>query len=115
MDGLKEAFSRENLLKDLNFFALLNLGLVLTAVGIVYFKNPNHFAFRRHLGSIYSAGRPVPPHQRGRLYVDHQLGAGGTGLYLFGHQVHGLDDLLLLCTSPFFVSCCEWLYPSACP
>lgn len=45
MNGLKEAFSRENLLKDLNFFALLNLGLVLTAVGIVYFKNPNHFAF----------------------------------------------------------------------
>ena len=45
MDGLKEAFSRENLLKNLNFFALLNLGLVLTAVGIVYFKNPNHFAF----------------------------------------------------------------------
>ena len=23
----------------------LNLGLILTAVGIVYFKNPNHFAF----------------------------------------------------------------------
>ena len=45
MNGLKEAFSRENLLKDLNFFALLNLGLVLTAVGIVFFKNPNHFAF----------------------------------------------------------------------
>ena len=45
MNGLKEAFSRENLLKNLNFFALLNLGLVLTAVGIVYFKNPNHFAF----------------------------------------------------------------------
>ena len=31
MNGLKEAFSRENLLKNLNFFALLNLGLVLTA------------------------------------------------------------------------------------
>ena len=52
MNGLKEAFSRENLLKDLNFFALLNLGLVLTAVGIVYFKNPNHFAF----------GGPRTPH-----------------------------------------------------
>ena len=45
MNGLKETFSRENLLKNLNFFVLLNLGLVLTAVGIVYFKNPNHFAF----------------------------------------------------------------------
>ena len=45
MNGLKEAFSRENLLKNLNFFAELNLGLILTAVGIVYFKNPHHFAF----------------------------------------------------------------------
>ena len=35
MNGLKEAFSRENLLKNLNFFAELNLGLILTAVGIV--------------------------------------------------------------------------------
>ena len=45
MNSLKNAFSRENLLKNLNFFAELNLGLILTAVGIVYFKNPNHFAF----------------------------------------------------------------------
>ena len=45
MNSLKEAFSRKNMLKDLNFFGELNLGLILTAVGIVYFKNPNHFAF----------------------------------------------------------------------
>ena len=45
MNSLKNAFSRENLLKNLNFFSELNLGLILTAVGIVYFKNPNHFAF----------------------------------------------------------------------
>ena len=45
MNSLKEAFSKQNLLKNLNFFGELNLGLVLTAVGIVYFKNPNHFAF----------------------------------------------------------------------
>ena len=45
MNSLKEAFSRQNLLKNLNFFGELNLGLILTAVGIVYFKNPNHFAF----------------------------------------------------------------------
>ena len=35
----------KNMLKNLNFFGELNLGLILTAVGIVYFKNPNHFAF----------------------------------------------------------------------
>ena len=45
MNSLKEAFRMQNLLKNLNFFGELNLGLILTAVGIVYFKNPNHFAF----------------------------------------------------------------------
>ena len=45
MNSLKEVFSWKNMLKNLNFFCELNLGLILTAVGIVYFKNPNHFAF----------------------------------------------------------------------
>ena len=45
MNALKEAFRRENLQNDLNFFAKLNLGLLLTAVGIAWFKTPNHFAF----------------------------------------------------------------------
>lgn len=40
MNSLKEAFSRKNMLKNLNFFGELNLGLILTAVGIVYFKIP---------------------------------------------------------------------------
>lgn len=31
--------------KNLRFFVLLNLGLILTAVGIAIFKTPNHFAF----------------------------------------------------------------------
>ena len=35
MNSLKEAFSMQNLLKNLNFFGELNLGLILTAVGIV--------------------------------------------------------------------------------
>ena len=60
MNSLKEAFSRKNMLKNLNFFGELNLGLILTAVGIVYFKNPNHFGIWRHLGPVHSAGRPVP-------------------------------------------------------
>ena len=115
MNGLKEAFSRENLLKDLNFFVLLNLGLVLTAVGIVYFKNPNHFAFGGTSGLSILLADLLPPDQRGRLYVDHQLGAGGTGLYLFGRQVHGLDDLLLLCTLPFSCPAASGCTPPACP
>lgn len=48
MNSLKEAFSKQNLLKNLNFFGELNLGLILTAVGIVYFKNPNHLPLAAH-------------------------------------------------------------------
>ena len=57
MNSLKEAFSRENLLKNLNFFGELNLGLILTAVGIVYFKNPNHFAVRQYKKYKLAAGK----------------------------------------------------------
>lgn len=110
MNGLKEAFSRENLLKDLNFFALLNLGLVLTAVGIVYFKIPT---------TLLSAAPRV------YLFCWQTCSPGSTWAALcgsstscwwcwalsFGRQVHGLDDLLLLCAL-LFVSGCEWLYPS---
>ena len=42
MNSLKEAFSKQNLLKNLNFFGELNLGLILTAVGIVYFKTVSY-------------------------------------------------------------------------
>lgn len=60
MNSLKEAFSRKNMLKNLNFFGELNLGLILTAVGIVYFKKSQSFCIWRHLGPVHSAGRPVP-------------------------------------------------------
>ena len=45
MNGLKQALSRENLAANLKFFVKLNAGLILTAIGIVLFKTPNHFAF----------------------------------------------------------------------
>ena len=111
MNGLKEAFSRENLLKDLNFFALLNLGLVLTAVGIVYFKNPNH---------LLSAAPRV------YLFCWQTCSPGSTWAALCGSSTScwwcwalsfwassawaGRSTPPL--RSPFFVSCCEWLYPS---
>lgn len=110
MNGLKEAFSRENLLKDLNFFVLLNFGLVLTAVGIVYLKIPT---------TSPSAAPPVCPScwqtcSPGSTWA--ALCGSSTSCWWcwalsFGHQVHGLDDLLFLCAL-LFVSGCEWLYPS---
>ena len=45
LDLVKDAFKKEKLIANLTFFLLLNVGLILTALGIVWFKTPNHFAF----------------------------------------------------------------------
>ena len=110
MDGLKEAFSRENLLKDLNFFVLLNLGLVLTAVGIVYFKNPNHFAFGGTSGlSILLADLFPRINVGGFMWIINLilvvLGFVFLGIKTMGWTIYSSFAL------SFFVSVCEWLYP----
>ena len=111
MNGLKEAFSRENLLKNLNFFALLNLGLVLTAVGIVYFKNPNHFAFGGTSGlSILLADLFPRINVGGFMWIINVvlvvLGFVFLGIKCMGWTIYSSFAL------SFFVSGCEWLYPS---
>ena len=111
MNGLKEAFSRENLLKDLNFFVLLNLGLVLTAVGIVYFKNPNHFAFGGTSGlSILLADLFPRINVGGFMWIINivlvVLGFIFLGIKCMGWTIYSSFAL------SFFVSGCEWLYPS---
>ena len=111
MNGLKEAFSRENLLKDLNFFALLNLGLVLTAVGIVFFKNPNHFAFGGTSGlSILLADLFPRINVGGFMWIINivlvVLGFIFLGVKCMGWTIYSSFAL------SFFVSGCEWLYPS---
>ena len=95
MHGLKEALSKEKLLKDLNFFALLNLGLLLTAVGIVYFKNPNHFAFGGTSGlSILLADLFPKINVSGFMWIINIV------LVVVGFIFLGVRCM------------CEWLYPS---
>ena len=111
MNGLKEAFSRENLLKDLNFFALLNLGLVLTAVGIVYFKNPNHFAFGGTSGLSILLADLFPRINVGGFMWIINLVLVVLGFIFLGIKCMGWTIYSSFALS-FFVSCCEWLYPS---
>ena len=111
MNGLKEAFSRENLLKDLNFFALLNLGLVLTAVGIVYFKNPNHFAFGGTSGLSILLADLFPHINVGGFMWIINLVLVVLGFIFLGIKCMGWTIYSSFALS-FFVSCCEWLYPS---
>ena len=111
MNGLKEAFSRENLLKDLNFFALLNLGLVLTAVGIVYFKNPNHFAFGGTSGLSILLADLFPRINVGGFMWIINLVLVVLGFIFLGIKCMGWTIYSSFALS-FFVSCCEWMYPS---
>ena len=109
MNGLKEAFSRENLLKDLNFFALLNLGLVLTAVGIVYFKNPNHFAFGGTSGLSILLADLFPRINVGGFMWIINLVLVVLGFIFLGIKCMGWTIYSSFALS-FFVSCCEWLF-----
>ena len=110
MNSLKEAFSMKNMLKNLNFFGELNLGLILTAVGIVYFKNPNHFAFGGTSGlSILLADLFPKINVGGFMWIINLilvvLGFVFLGIKTMGWTIYSSFAL------SFFVSVCEWLYP----
>ena len=110
MNSLKEAFSRKNMLKNLNFFGELNLGLILTAVGIVYFKNPHHFAFGGTSGlSILLADLFPRINVGGFMWIINLilvvLGFVFLGIKTMGWTIYSSFAL------SFFVSVCEWLYP----
>ena len=110
MNSLKEVFSWKNMLKNLNFFCELNLGLILTAVGIVYFKNPNHFAFGGTSGlSILLADLFPRINVGGFMWIINLilvvLGFVFLGIKTMGWTIYSSFAL------SFFVSVCEWLYP----
>ena len=103
MNSLKEAFSKQNLLKNLNFFGELNLGLILTAVGIVYFKNPNHFAFGGTSGLSILLADLFPKINVGGFMWIINLVLVVLGFVVPRRKVHGLDHLFVLCPVLFRV------------
>ena len=110
MNSLKEAFSRKNMLKNLNFFGELNLGLILTAVGIVYFKKPNHFAFGGTSGLSILLADLFPKINVGGFMWIINLILGVLGFVFLGIKTMGWTIYSSFALS-FFVSACEWLYP----
>ena len=110
MNALKEALSAQNLEKNLKFFAKLNLGLLLTAVGIALFKTPNHFAFGGTSGLSILLAALFP-----------QINVGGfmwiinAALVVLGYIFLGLGCMEWTVYSSFalsfFVSLCEGIWP----
>lgn len=114
MNGLKQAFSRENLAANLKFFLKLNAGLILTAIGIVLFKTPNHFAFGGTSGlSILLAALFPQFNVGGFMWVINVLlvvlGYIFLGIGCMGWTVYSSFAL------SFFVSVCEMIWPLTAP
>lgn len=106
--------SDQKTMQALKFFGLLNLGLLLTAVGIAFFKTPNHFAFGGTSGmSILMAG----------WWPNLNVGTAMTlvnavlvvlGLVFLGAKTMGWTIYSSFALS-FYVSLCEQLWPMTAP
>jgi len=114
MNGLKEAFREENLLKNLKFFVQLNLGLFLTAAGVAWFKTPNHFAFGGTSGlSILLADMFPQFNVRSFMWIIN-LALVLLGFYALGVTCMGWTVYSSFALS-FFVSICEVICPLSAP
>ncbi|MGN0706717.1 MAG: YitT family protein [Faecalibacterium sp.] len=110
MNGLKEAFGRENMVKDLNFFAKLNFGLLLTAIGIAWFKTPNHFAFGGTSGLSILLAAVFPQIDVGGFMWIINMVLVVLGFIFLGIRCMGWTIYSSFALS-FYVSLCELLWP----
>lgn len=98
----------------LQFFALLNLGIFLTALGIVVFKEPNHFALGGTSGisiilSTLNAGLPV-----GAIMWIVNVVLVVLGLIFLDLRTMGWTIFSSFALSAY-VSLLEWVFPLAAP
>ena len=108
---LKKHLTPRELWSDVKFFFLLNLGLVATAVGIAVFKTPNHFAFGGTSGLSIELATLFPRWNVGAFMWFINAALVALGFVFLGVRSMGWTIYSSFALS-FFVSCCEWLYPS---
>ncbi len=96
------------------FFALLNLGLVVTAVGIAVFKTPNHFAFGGTSGMSIVLTALFPGWNVGAFMWLINAALVLLGLVFLGPRSMGWTVYSSFALS-FYVSVCERLFPLAAP
>lgn len=106
--------TREQMLEYLRFFALLNLGLFLTAVGIALFKSPNQFAFGGTSGVSIILATLFPRWNVGVFMWIINLVLVVLGFCLLGWRSMGWTIYSSFALS-FFVSVCEAIWPLSAP
>lgn len=113
MDAVKRIL-RADWVKKIKFFAYLNAGLALTAVGVAVFKTPNHFAFGGTSGiSILLAAVFPSLHVGTAMWIVNAL-LVVFGLGFLGRKVMGWTIYSSFAMS-FYVSLCETLWPMTAP
>ena len=106
--------TREQTVDYLKFFVLLNCGLFLTAMGIAFFKTPNHFAFGGTSGVSIILSTLFPKWNVGIFMwlvngVLVLLGFAFLGIRSMGWTIYSSFAL------SFFVSLCELVCPLTAP
>ena len=110
MDLVKDAFQKEKIISNLRFFALLNLGLILTALGIVWFKTPNHFAFGGTSGLSVLLSAMFPRFNVGFFMWVLNMILVVLGFIFLGISCMGWTVFSSFALS-FYVSVCEAIWP----
>ena len=114
LKNLQRGFTRQNLLDGAKFFALLNLGLVATAVGIALFKTPNHFAFGGTSGLSIVLSTLFPQWNVGFFMWIVNAALVLLGFLFLGARSMGWTIYSSFALS-FYVSVCEHIWPLAAP
>ena len=114
MAKVRRELAPERLPDKLKFFALLNTGLFLTALGIELFKTPNHFAFggTSGLSIVLAAVFPNLPVSAFMWILNMALVV--LGFVFLGVRSMGWTIYSSIALS-FFVSLCELAFPLSAP
>lgn len=107
-------FSRLGTKDHLRWFLLLNLGLFLTALGIHFFKSPNHFAIGGTSGISIIAATLLPRLDVGDFMFIVNLALIGFGLVFLGARSMGATIYCSL-TLSLFVWLLERFFPMTAP
>ena len=114
LDLVKDAFKKEKLIANLTFFLLLNVGLILTALGIVWFKTPNHFAFGGTSGLSVLLAAMFPQFNVGFFMWVLNHSEIARGFLFLGISCMGWTVFSSIALS-FYVSICEAIWPMPAP
>lgn len=111
---LRQRPTKQTLVEDAKFFALLNAGLIATALGIALFKTPNHFAFGGTSGLSIILSTVFPQWNVGFFMwivnaVLVLLGFAFLGVRSMGWTIYSSFAL------SFYVSLCEEIWPLTAP